>query len=156
MLEKYEQGTGPSEGPAYDEYLDFDEREEVDEDEEEMRYDWSLDEFEDYNSFRESTEHWRGPDGPIDLSLPIDVNAELLNADPDSVFYKLPSRHKYEGWNGNDGCTLEHWYQTGVVCFWPFGQRGRGKEKDPAKADDDESDSKDAKADDDESDSEEG
>ena len=156
MLVKNEYGTGP-EGNGeshYDEYLKFDSRDADDqfdddvdktiddcdmtkEEEEirELREDhrssvWRIDKFE-YGPERSIyTDHWIGPDGPIELKLEIDIEKEVMNCSPESVFYKLPSRMKYEGWTGNDGCDLEHWYQTGVVCFWPYG-KVLGQAKDP-------------------------
>ena len=157
MLVKEEYGPGP-EGNGdshYDEYLKFDSRDaddqfddyvdktidneyyEMTDEEEEIYYRrkghrfevWGIDEFKGVKR-RVYTDHWIGPDGPIKLKLDIDIEKEVMNSSPESVFYKLPSRMKYEGWTGNDGCDLEHWYQTGVVCFWPYG-KVLGQAKDP-------------------------
>ena len=98
-------------------------------------YFWGVKEFQHLRESTITTTKWSGPDGPVDLDKSIDMDTELLNADPSSVFFKFPSRHKYEGRTGNSGYELEHWYQTGVVCFWPAvqGKKRKGTVKSPVK-----------------------
>ncbi len=65
-----------------------------------------------------TVDEWRSPGGrveklgcfPIDESQIISAQ-ELADAEPDEKFA--------EGFTGNAGCTMEHWYHRAAIVLWP-------------------------------------
>ena len=63
-------------------------------------------------------EHWRTPeDKKVPLGSFTITESQLLSltelgeGDPDEKFA--------EGYTGNAGCTMEHWYRRAAICVWP-------------------------------------
>eukprot|EP01032_Pedospumella_encystans_P013797 gene13797-15868_t len=73
------------------------------------------------------TNTWVGPTGPVDLGkLSIDFDEELLiepgeevDEATEQMFGSRPFREEREGYCGNYAGSLEYWYHSAVLVFWP-------------------------------------
>lgn len=65
--------------------------------------------------------HWREADDQPALIGRVRLDEDALIAPPD-VFNDDPDESESEGYTGNAGCTIEHWYRRAAVILWPRGR----------------------------------
>eukprot|EP01032_Pedospumella_encystans_P019187 gene19187-21823_t len=73
------------------------------------------------------TENWVGPKGPVDFGeLSVDFDEELLTAPGEEIdeateqmFGSDPDDEEREGYCGNYAGSVEYWYHSAVLVFWP-------------------------------------
>ena len=61
--------------------------------------------------------HWRGArDQPVDLGE-YQIAEDALIA-KGSISHGEPDEKEAEGYTGNAGCTMEHWYRRAAIALW--------------------------------------
>lgn len=100
----------------YDEYSGYDYDNDGDEDE----YDGAPSVIPEPTDLIESQielRHWIGPDGQTQIVSSRVDDGELCYTKPSSEMEPFESEH--EGYMGNYGNTVEHWYHRAAVVMWP-------------------------------------